>query len=103
MVRNALSADHIVRFEPALSPVNLEPSASSIDLDVAWGRSRVDKAIPVTSTLLEPIWWEGERPVLDEAEPPARSKSVAWPMSAVMSAIQLPSSRFERWRSRRLT
>ena len=103
MVRNAPYADHIVRFEPTLSPVNLAPSASAIDLACAWGHSSVDKAIPVTSALLEPIWWEGDRPAAGEAEPPARPKSVAWPMSAVMSAIQLPSSRFERWRNRRLT
>lgn len=103
MVRNAPYADYIVRFEPTLSPVNLAPSASSIDLACDWGHRSVDKAIPLTSALMEPIWWEGERPVLDEAETAVRPKSVAWPMSAVMSAIQLPSSRFQRWRNRRLT
>jgi hypothetical protein len=103
MVRNAPYADHIVRFEPTLSPVNLAPSAAAIDLAGEWGRNSVDKAIPVTSALLAPTWWEGDRPAAGEAEPSPRPKSVAWPMSAVMSAIQLPQNRLERWRNRRLT
>ena len=36
-------------------------------------------------------------------DPEIREKSVASPMSAVMAAIRLPTNRFERWRSRRLT
>jgi hypothetical protein len=103
MVRNAPYADHIVRFEPTLSPVNLAPSPAAIDLAGQWGRNSVDKAISVTTALLRPTWWEGDRPAADQAEPPPRPKSVAWPMSAVMSAIQLPANRFERWRRRRLT
>ena len=103
MVRNAPYADHIVRFEPTLSPVNLAPSAAAIDLAGQWGRNSVDKAIPVTTALLRPTWWEGDSPAAGEAETAAEPKSVAWPMSAVMAAIQLPQNRFERWRSRRLT
>ncbi len=68
MVRNAPYADHIVRFEPTLSPVNLAPSAAAIDLAGEWGRNSVDKAIPVTTALLQPTWWEGDRPAAGEAE-----------------------------------
>ncbi|MDT5015376.1 MAG: hypothetical protein QOD39_1536, partial [Mycobacterium sp.] len=102
MVRNGPYADHIVRFEPTLSPVNLAPSATAIDIACEWGRRSVDKAIPVTSALMQPTWWEGDRPGVGDAGT-ARTKSVASPMSAVMAAIQLPQNRFERWRRRRLT
>ena len=52
MVRNAPYADHLVRFEPTLSPANLAPSAATIDRACEWGSKSVDKAIPVTSALL---------------------------------------------------
>jgi hypothetical protein len=42
------------------------------------------------SALLQPTWWEGDGPAVPGAEPAARAKSVASPMSAVMAAIQLP-------------
>jgi predicted acylesterase/phospholipase RssA len=102
MVRNAPYADHLVRFAPTLSPANLAPSAASIDRACAWGRKSVDKAIPVTSALLKPTWWEGDRPAVPGAEAETRP-SVASPMSAVMAAIQIPQNRLARWRSRRLT
>jgi predicted acylesterase/phospholipase RssA len=103
MVRNAPYADHLVRFTPTLSPANLAPSAASIDRACAWGRKSVDKAIPVTTALLAPTWWEGDRPAVPGAESDAGPRSVASPMSAVMSAIQIPQNRLARWRSRRLT
>lgn len=103
MVRNAPYADHIVRFEPTLSAVNLAPTAAAINLACEWGHRSVDRAIPVTSALLQPTWWEGDRPATAETEPEPQAKSVAWPMSAVMAAIQLPQTRFARWRSRHLT
>lgn len=103
MVRNAPFADHLVRFEPTLSPANLAFSAATIDCACEWGRKSVNRAIPVTSALLQPIWWEGDRPAVPGTEPAARPKSVAWPMSAVMAGIQLPRNRFTRWRNRRLT
>ena len=102
MVRNAPCADHIVRFAPTLSPANLAPSATSIDRACAWGRKSVDKAIPVTTALLEPTWWEGDRPAVPRAEPDFRP-SVASPMSAVMAAIKEPANRLARWRNQRLT
>jgi hypothetical protein len=101
LVRNVPYADHLVRFEPTLSPANLAPSVESIDCACEWGRNSVDKAIPLTSALLEPTWWEGDGPAVPSAEPAA--KSVASPMSAVMAAIQLPRTRLARWRSRHLT
>jgi hypothetical protein len=101
MVRNVPYADHLVRFEPTLSPANLAPSVESIDRACEWGRKSVDRAIPLTSALLEPTWWEGDGPAVPTTEPPA--KSVASPMSAVMAAIQLPRTRLARWRSRHLT
>ena len=103
MVRNAPYADHLVRFEPTLSPANLAPSVATIDRACEWGRISVDKAIPVTSALLQPTWWEGDAPPARATSLSARAKSVASPMSAVMAAIRLPSSRFARWRDRRLT
>ena len=103
MVRNLPYADHLVRFEPTLSPVNLAPSVAAIDRACEWGHNSVDKAIPVTSALLQPTWWEGDRPAVPGVEPAARAKSVAPPMSAVMAAIQLPKNRLARWRNRHLT
>lgn len=101
MVRNAPYADHVVRFEPTLSPANLAPSAATIDRACEWGSNSVDKAIPVTSALLEPTWWEGDRPAVPGVEPAPGKESVASPMSAVMAALKLPEGRFSRWRSRR--
>jgi hypothetical protein len=65
----------------------------------------VDVVEPASAepNLLLQTWWEGDRPAVVDTEPAAEPKSVAWPMSAVMSAIQLPANRFERWRGRRLT
>jgi predicted acylesterase/phospholipase RssA len=100
MVRNLPYADHLVRFEPTLSPANLAPSVAAIDRASEWGRNSVDPAIPVTSALLAPTWWEGDGP--PAAKPKARAKSVASPMSAVMAALQVPTSRFARWRNRYL-
>jgi predicted acylesterase/phospholipase RssA len=102
MVRNAPYADHLVRFAPTLSPANLAPSATSIDRACAWGRKSVDKAIPVTTALLEPTWWVGDRPAVPGSETDTRP-SVASPMSAVMAAIGEPANRLARWRNRRLT
>lgn len=102
MVRNAPYADHLVRFTPTLSPANLAPSAASIDRACAWGRKSVDKAIPVTTALLQPTWWEGDRFAAPDAEP-AHPASVASPMSAVMAATHEPANRLARWRNRRLT
>ncbi len=98
MVRNAPYADHIVRFLPTLSPANLAPSADSIDRARKWGSTSVEKAIPVTEALLAPTWWEGDRPAVPGEK--ARAKSVASPMSAVMAALDVPKSRFARWRNR---
>jgi predicted acylesterase/phospholipase RssA len=103
MVRNAPYADHLVRFEPTLSPVNLAPSAAAIDRACEWGRKSLDSAIQVTSALLEPTWWEGDGPAVPGAEPATRAKSVASPMSTVMAAIRLPRNRLARWRNRHLT
>lgn len=99
MVRNAPYADHLVRFSPTLSPVNLAPSAATIERACQWGRKSVERAIPVVSALLEPIWWDGEKPAAP-AEPPASLHSHAAPMSTVMSAFRTPRSRWERWRNR---
>jgi hypothetical protein len=101
-VRNAPYADHLVRFEPTLSPVSLAPSVAAIDRACEWGCKSVDKAIPVMSALLQPTWWEGDGPAVPGGEPP-RAKSVASPMSAVMAAIQLPKNRLARWRNGHLT
>src|SRR5262249_62145495 len=56
VVRNLPYADHLVRFEPTLSAVNLAPSEAAIDRACEWGRKSGDRAIPVTSALLQPTW-----------------------------------------------
>ena len=100
MVRNLPYCDHIVRFSPTLSPVNLAPSRGSIDRACAWGHKRADKAIPITSALLQPIWWEEAVP----AGTPGRvTASVASPMSEVLSGVARPRNRFGRWRNRYIT
>ncbi|WP_204079071.1 patatin-like phospholipase family protein [Mycobacterium riyadhense] len=101
MVRNLPYVDHLVRFEPTLSAINLAPSVAAIDRACEWGRNSVDTAIPVTTALLQPTWWEGSCP--PAAEPRAHAKSVASSMSSVMGAIQMPTGRIRRWRNRRLT
>jgi hypothetical protein len=98
MVRNLPYADHLVRFGPTLSPANLAPSVVAIDRASRWGRNSVERAIPITTALLQPTWWEGDGP--PAAKPKKPPKSVASPMSAVMAAIQVPTSRFARWRNR---
>lgn len=99
MVRNLPYADYLVRFAPTLSPANLAPSAAAIDRASRWGYKSVDSAIPLTSALLQPTWWEGERPPVPD-KPAMLAKSVASPMSAVMAALEIPGSRFARWRNR---
>ncbi|EUA87969.1 hypothetical protein I551_5563 [Mycobacterium ulcerans str. Harvey] len=101
MVRNLPYADHLVRFQPTLSPINLAPSAGAIDRAYEWGRSSVEDAIPVTTALLRPTWWEGDGPPV--AEPAEHASSVASSMSSVMAAIHAPTGRFARWRDRHLT
>ena len=102
-LRNVPYADHLVRFAPTLSPMNLAPSAAAIERACGWGGKSVDRAIPVVTALLEPIWWDGHGPPTARAREVAPAKSVAWPMSAVLSAMQLPHNRFQRWRDRHLT
>ncbi|MEO6793015.1 MAG: patatin-like phospholipase family protein, partial [Mycobacterium sp.] len=97
MVRNAPYADHLVRFSPTLSPVNLAPSAATIDRACQWGRASVEHAIPVVSALLEPVWWEGEKPAV-AAETAAPVQQQAAEMSTVMAALRAPRTRWERWR-----
>lgn len=101
MVRNLPYADHLIRFEPTLSAINLAPSVTAIDRACEWGHNSVDPAIPLTTALLAPTWWEGEKP--PAAEPSAHAKSVASSMSSVMAAIQMPTGRIRQWRNRHLT
>jgi predicted acylesterase/phospholipase RssA len=104
VARNLPYADHLVRFEPTLSAVNLAPSEAAIDRAREWGHKSVDRAIPLTSALLQPTWWVGDGPPTHQgARTEKRAKSMASPMSAVMDAIQLPTGRVRRWRNRRLT
>jgi hypothetical protein len=103
MVRNTPYADHLVRFAPTLSPLNLAPSVTAIDRACQWGHESVDPAIPVTSALLQPTWWEGDSPAVPGLDSRTVTKSVAASMNAVMDAVQLPRNRFARWRNRRLT
>ena len=100
MVRNAPYADHVVRFSPTLSPVNLAPSAHTIDRACQWGRDSVAPAVPVISALLEPVWWEGSQPpVLTPPTPPAPQSEHphAADIHSVMAEIKPPRSRWARW------
>ncbi len=99
MVRNAPYADHLVRFAPTPSPVNLAPSVDAIDQAYQWGRNSVDRAVPVTSALLEPTWWEGDGPPVPELV--AHRKSVAASMSSVMGALRASTNQSRRWPPRR--
>ncbi|MDP7703269.1 patatin-like phospholipase family protein [Mycobacterium sp. TY815] len=103
MLRNLPYADHLVRFEPTLSPINLAPSATAIDRAYRWGSASVERAIPVTSALLAPTWWVGDAPPVPAAQPQEHAKSVASSMGSVMAAIKAPSGRLTRWRNRHLT
>jgi hypothetical protein len=99
MVRNAPYADHLVRFSPTLSPVNLAPSAATIDRACQWGRKSVEHAVPVVSALLQPVWWEGTQPaVVTPAAPAQPEHPHAASMDEVMASAQAPRSRWERWR-----
>lgn len=100
MVRNLPYSDHIVRFSPTLSPVNLAPSRGSIDRACGWGHQRVERAIPITSALLQPIWWEEATPA---GTPRRATASPAAPMSEVLSGVARPRNRFGRWRNRYIT
>nr|WP_046285712.1 patatin-like phospholipase family protein [Mycobacterium sp. UM_NZ2] len=99
MVRNAPYADHLVRFSPTLSPVNLAPSAATIDRACQWGRKSVGHAIPVVSALLQPVWWEGSEPAVVTPKAPAQPEHPhAASMNEVMASARAPRSRWERWR-----
>lgn len=99
MVRNAPYADHLVRFSPTLSPVNLAPSSATIDQACRWGRKSVEPAIPVISALLEPVWWEDEKPAVVVPKVTKAVHPQAASMSAVMAAFQAPRTRWQRWRN----
>lgn len=101
MVRNAPYADHLVRFSPTLSPVNLAPSAATIDRACNWGRNSVGHAIPVVSALLQPVWWEGTEPATvapNAVELTGSEHPHAASMDAVMASVPPPRTRWERWR-----
>jgi predicted acylesterase/phospholipase RssA len=102
MIRNFPYLDHLVRFEPTLSPANLAPSPAAIDRATRWGRRSVEDALGLISALLQPIWWEADRPV--EAGAPNRPvRPVAAPMDTVLAANRAPRNRWARWRDRHVT
>jgi hypothetical protein len=86
-------------FHPQWDPRHLwlVPITQAIQLQMVRNLPYADP-IPVTSALLQPTWWEGDGP--PAAKPKAPAKPVASPMSTVMAAIQVPTSRFARWRNR---
>lgn len=99
MVRNAPYADHLVRFSPTLSPVNLAPSAATIDRACHWGRKSVSHAIPVVSALLQPVWWEGTRPAVVTPKASTQPEHPhAGSMDEVMASARGSRSRWDRWR-----
>ena len=90
MLRNLPYADHLVRFEPTLSPINLAPSTTAIDRACRWGTRQRRQGDPgdvgaVAANLV------GRRRArrFRAAQPQEHAKSVASSMSSVMAAIQL--------------
>ncbi len=103
LLRNLPYADHVVRFSPTLSPVNLAPSSASIDRACAWGNRSAGRAVPLISELRRPTWWEGELPAVPQIRNAAPQKPVAWPMSTVLAKSPSVRNRYARWRDRHLT
>jgi hypothetical protein len=107
MVRNAPYADLLVRFKPTLSAITLAASPRAIDRTTEWGRASVEPALPVITRLLEPVWWEGERPPFAEGRPevPLTSGgSVPRSMVEVLKVARAaaePRTALARWRDRR--
>ncbi|MCV7314705.1 patatin-like phospholipase family protein [Mycolicibacillus parakoreensis] len=100
MVRNAPYADHLVRFTPTLSPVNLAPSAHAIDRACRWGHDSTERAVTVMGALLDPVWWDGDAPPAP-ATAATRLRPAPASMNAVLAALGGRRNRFERWRGRR--
>jgi hypothetical protein len=66
-LRYILNFARLSDFEPgAASPGGRRgrPSAATIDRACEWGSHSVEKAIPITSALLQPTWWVGDGPAV---------------------------------------
>lgn len=57
-VRNAPFADHVIRFSPTLSPIDLVPEPDRFDTSLGWGAAAVEPALPLLAKLLEPVGWD---------------------------------------------
>jgi predicted acylesterase/phospholipase RssA len=107
MIRNAPYADQVVRFKPTLSVLTLAASPDAIDRATGWGRASVQPALPVIKRLLEPVWWEGERPPMTEARadvPLTPRGSVPRSMVAILKAAREAAEQrpaLARWRDQR--
>jgi hypothetical protein len=107
MVRNAPYADQLVRFKPTLSAITLAASPQAIDRATEWGRASIEPALPVIKRLLEPVWWDGERPPFADGRPEAplaaggaAARSMADILKAARDAAQRRPA-LARWRDQR--
>lgn len=52
---NRVYADTMVRFDQTLSPLNIVPSPSALDLSVGWGYQEMDARMPEVREMLRPV------------------------------------------------
>lgn len=56
---NRVYADTMVRFDQTLSPVNIVPGATAVDLSVGWGYRQMDQYMPEIHAMLQPVSLSG--------------------------------------------
>jgi predicted acylesterase/phospholipase RssA len=103
MVRNAPYADHLERMAPTLSPTNLAPAAAAFDLSVEWGNASMVPVMPFVEKMTEPIWWEGDAPVLADRPSLISRVSSAPSMKPIVEASRRSRAAMRDWRDRRFT
>jgi len=103
MVRNAPYADHLERMSPTLSPTNLAPAAAAFDLAMKWGNASLAPVMPFIEKMTEPIWWEGEGPVLADRPSLITRVSNAPSMKPIVEASRRSRDAFRDFRDRRFT
>jgi len=103
MVRNAPYADHLERMSPTLSPTNLAPAAAAFDLAMEWGNASLGPVMPFVEKMTEPIWWEGDAPVLADRPSLMARVSNAPSMKPIVEASRRSRDALRDWRDRRFT
>jgi hypothetical protein len=101
--RNAPYADHLERMSPTLSPTNLAPAAAAFDLAMEWGNASLAPVMPFVEKMTEPIWWEGDAPVLADRPSLMTRVSNAPSMKPIVEASRRSRDALRDWRDRRFT